>query len=79
MLYMESAVYNVYMQVTELFKDHPDLLDEFTRFLPVNSAAASEQYAQHPQSTSQRYDDRSAQMPPSRPLLLDKVTFPLPA
>lgn len=29
------------LQVEELFKEHPDLLDEFKRFLPDNSATAS--------------------------------------
>ncbi|CAL1392009.1 unnamed protein product [Linum trigynum] len=34
----------VYKEVAALFKDHPDLLDEFTRFLPDNSGTAVSQH-----------------------------------
>ncbi|KAL8171572.1 hypothetical protein V2J09_023376 [Rumex salicifolius] len=61
----------IYEEVSQLFKDHPDLLDEFTRFLPDTSAPASGQNAQHGRSSCHRYDDRSTQIP-SRQALLDK-------
>ncbi|GAB2299874.1 hypothetical protein Dimus_033925 [Dionaea muscipula] len=62
----------VYEEVSQLFEDHPDLLDEFTRFLPDNSSAVSGQQIQHDQSTYQHYDERNSAMPPSRQTLLDK-------
>ncbi|GMH19034.1 hypothetical protein Nepgr_020875 [Nepenthes gracilis] len=62
----------VYDEVSQLFEDHPDLLDEFTRFLPDNSSAVSVHHAQHGRNTFQRYDERSSAMPLSRQMHIDK-------
>ncbi|CAN0924410.1 Paired amphipathic helix protein Sin3-like 1 [Linum grandiflorum] len=62
----------VYREVAVLFKDHPDLLDEFTRFLPDNSGTAASQHAAPGPDTNQR----SAQHTPTtftlRPIHVDK-------
>ncbi|GAV73182.1 PAH domain-containing protein/Sin3_corepress domain-containing protein [Cephalotus follicularis] len=51
----------VYQEVAVLFEDHPDLLDEFTRFLPDNSATPSiPPYARH---SIQRFNERSTPKP----------------
>ncbi|GAB2288794.1 hypothetical protein Dimus_023105 [Dionaea muscipula] len=62
----------VYEEVSQLFEDHPDLLDEFKRFLPDNSLAVSGHYAQHGRSIFQRYDERSSVVPPSRQVSMEK-------
>ncbi|GAB4831786.1 hypothetical protein Ancab_005798 [Ancistrocladus abbreviatus] len=62
----------VYDEVSQLFEDHPDLLDEFKRFLPDNSSATSGHHVQHARSIFQRYDERSSAMPTSRQLQMDK-------
>ncbi|XP_022005412.1 paired amphipathic helix protein Sin3-like 2 isoform X1 [Helianthus annuus] len=60
-----KGINEVYSEVATLFDDHPDLLDEFTRFLPVASADASTHHAslRHPY---QRYDERSSAAVPLR-------------
>lgn len=59
------------MQVSQLFEDQPDLLEEFTRFLPDNSSAAA--VPQHVRSSLPRHDERSSAVPSSRQMHLDKV------
>ncbi|KAL2939201.1 Paired amphipathic helix protein Sin3-like 2 [Bienertia sinuspersici] len=59
----------VYDEVSQLFDDQPDLLDEFTRFLPDNSSSANVHHAQHGRSGLHRYDERSAAVPASRQML----------
>lgn len=36
----QKTIFEVYMEVANLFADHPDLLEEFVLFLPENEAAA---------------------------------------
>ncbi|KAL9226585.1 hypothetical protein vseg_002380 [Gypsophila vaccaria] len=62
----------VYEEVSQLFEDHPDLLDEFTRFLPDNSSSASIHHSQHARSNLLSYDERSSGVPISRPMHVDK-------
>ncbi|GAB4827456.1 hypothetical protein Ancab_034340 [Ancistrocladus abbreviatus] len=62
----------VYDEVSQLFEDHPDLLDEFRRFLPDTSSATSGHHAQHARNTFQRYDERSSAIPTSRQMHMDK-------
>ncbi|XP_071735041.1 paired amphipathic helix protein Sin3-like 2 isoform X1 [Rutidosis leptorrhynchoides] len=54
-----KGITEVYQEVATLFNDHPDLLDEFTRFLPDASAAASAHKASLKHS-HQRCDERSS-------------------
>jgi histone deacetylase complex regulatory component SIN3 len=37
----QHTIQDVYVQVATLFKDHPDLLEEFSQFLPDQSAQAA--------------------------------------
>lgn len=60
-------------QVSALFQDHPDLLGEFTHFLPDTSGTASIQVA--PSQRNSMLRDRSSAMPPMRQMLVDKVYF----
>ncbi|KVI02470.1 Histone deacetylase interacting [Cynara cardunculus var. scolymus] len=60
------------MQVATLFDDHPDLLDEFTRFLPDASAAASAHHASFLRQSYHRYDERSSVMAQLRHTQMDK-------
>ncbi|KAJ4826449.1 hypothetical protein Tsubulata_013641 [Turnera subulata] len=53
----------VYAEVAALFEDHPDLLDEFTRFLPDASAAAMAHNAPYGRNSSQRQNERNATAP----------------
>ncbi|KAI3808698.1 hypothetical protein L1987_24656 [Smallanthus sonchifolius] len=66
-----KGINEVYSEVASLFDDHPDLLDEFTRFLPDASAAASAHHASLRHSY-QRYDERSSAVVPLRPGQHDK-------
>lgn len=59
-------------QVAALFHDHPDLLVEFTHFLP-DTSAASTQYA--PSVRNPVHRERNSIVPPSRQILPDKVYF----
>ncbi|KAK1440829.1 hypothetical protein QVD17_06661 [Tagetes erecta] len=60
-----KGINEVYSEVASLFDDHPDLLDQFTRFLPDASAAASAHHASLRHS-HQRYDERSSVVAPLR-------------
>ncbi|KAK9071711.1 hypothetical protein SSX86_008140 [Deinandra increscens subsp. villosa] len=55
-----KGIIEVYSEVASLFDGHPDLLDDFTRFLPDASAAVL-------RHSYQRYDERSSAMVPLRP------------
>ncbi|GMH04285.1 hypothetical protein Nepgr_006124 [Nepenthes gracilis] len=61
----------VYDEVSQLFEDHLDLLDEFTRFLPDNSSSVPGQNAQHGRINFHRYDERSSAIPTSRQMPMD--------
>lgn len=70
-----KSIKDVYHEVAELFTDHPDLLDEFTRFLPDNSATASTaslQHMPHGRLSLYRYDERSSIMATPRQTQVDK-------
>lgn len=56
-----------------LFNDHPDLLDEFTRFLPDTSGAASAAQTSVGRPSFHRYEERSSAIPPLRQSHADKV------
>jgi histone deacetylase complex regulatory component SIN3 len=58
------------LQVAALFRDHHDLLLEFTHFLPDSSAAAS---ALFPSARNSAPRDRSSAMPTMRQMHVDKV------
>ncbi|ESQ41476.1 hypothetical protein EUTSA_v10012461mg [Eutrema salsugineum] len=60
----------VYNEVSTLFEDHLDLLEEFTRFLPESLAPHSA--AQLIRSQAQRYDDRGSGPPLVRRMLIEK-------
>ncbi|KAI3722352.1 hypothetical protein L2E82_33388 [Cichorium intybus] len=63
-----KGINEVYHEVASLFDDHPDLLDEFTRFLPDASAAASA----HQASLGRHAYERSSAAVPLRPGQVDK-------
>lgn len=65
------------MQVAALFDDHPDLLDEFIRFLPDASAVASAHNASVGRQLLNRYDERSSAVLAQRGTPMDKVIFTL--
>ncbi|CAA0820219.1 Paired amphipathic helix protein Sin3-like 1 [Striga hermonthica] len=60
-----KSITEVYREVAALFDDHPDLCDEFTRFLPDTQAAASTPYASFGR---QSYDEKSSALPTTRPV-----------
>ncbi|KAL0874369.1 hypothetical protein Bca101_024074 [Brassica carinata] len=67
----DKDITEVYNEVSTLFEDHLDLLEEFTRFLPESLAPHSA--AQLIRSQAQRYDDRRRSGPPSvHRMLIDK-------
>ncbi|XP_012568099.1 paired amphipathic helix protein Sin3-like 2 isoform X2 [Cicer arietinum] len=65
----------VYSEVATLFKDHEDLLDEFTRFLPDNSAAPSTQHAPFSRNSMQRFNERSSMAPMMRQMQVEKQRY----
>ncbi|XP_044489130.1 paired amphipathic helix protein Sin3-like 4 isoform X2 [Mangifera indica] len=65
-----KLITEVYQEVASLFQDHPDLLVEFTHFLPDSSASASTQYAHSGRTSLLR--DRSSAMPTMRQMHVDK-------
>ncbi|MFS8017316.1 putative transcription regulator Others family [Helianthus anomalus] len=67
-----KGINEVYQEVATLFYDHPDLLDEFTRFLPDASAAASAHHSSFLRQSYNRYDERSLAMAPRRHTQIDK-------
>ncbi|KAG2333907.1 hypothetical protein Bca52824_005087 [Brassica carinata] len=66
----DKDITEVYNEVSALFEDHLDLLEEFTRFLPESLAAHSA--AQLIRSQAQRYRDRGSGPPLVRPMLIEK-------
>ncbi|KAK9277386.1 hypothetical protein L1049_006929 [Liquidambar formosana] len=65
-----KSITEVYQEVAALFQDHPDLLVEFTHFLPDSSATASAQYA--PSGRNSLLRDRGSAMPTMRQMHVDK-------
>ncbi|GMI67047.1 SIN3-like 2 [Hibiscus trionum] len=62
----------VYSEVASLFEDHPDLLEEFTRFLPNSSAAPLTQQVTYGQNSTQRYNERSSATVTLRQIQMDR-------
>ncbi|EPS62222.1 hypothetical protein M569_12570, partial [Genlisea aurea] len=62
----------VYGEVATIFNDHPDLLDEFTRFLPDTSSTAALSHVSLSRHSFHRYDDRSSPLPAIRQSQTDK-------
>lgn len=62
-----KGINEVYHEVAALFDNHPDLLDDFTKFLPDASAAHNARQSSH------RYDERSAAIAPPKQAQIDKV------
>lgn len=65
-----KSITEVYQEVATLFKDHSDLLLEFTHFLPDTSSAASNMYPQSGRNSMLR--DRSSTMLSMRQMHVDK-------
>ncbi|XWS34893.1 hypothetical protein CRYUN_Cryun21dG0076100 [Craigia yunnanensis] len=65
-----KSITEVYREVAALFQDHPDLLLEFTHFLPDTSATPSNHYASSGRNTIPR--DRSSAIPTMRAVPADK-------
>ncbi|KAK6922109.1 Paired amphipathic helix [Dillenia turbinata] len=63
-----KSITEVYQEVAALFHDHPDLLVEFTHFLPDASAAASTQYA----ASGRNSAFRGSTVPTMRPMNGDR-------
>ncbi|KAK2998671.1 hypothetical protein RJ639_022795, partial [Escallonia herrerae] len=66
-----KGITEVYHEVAALFDDHPDLLEEFTRFLPDASATGSA-HVTIGRHTFHRHDERSSAVPSMRPANMDK-------
>ncbi|XP_024977517.1 paired amphipathic helix protein Sin3-like 2 isoform X2 [Cynara cardunculus var. scolymus] len=67
-----KGINEVYHEVAALFDDQPDLLDEFTRFLPDASAAATAHLASLGRHSYHRYDERSSAMATFKQPQMDK-------
>ncbi|WCJ21740.1 Paired amphipathic helix protein Sin3-like 4 [Euphorbia peplus] len=65
-----KSITEVYQEVASLFREHHDLLDEFTHFLPDNSATASAHLV--PSGRNSLLRDRTSAMPTVRQLHVDK-------
>ncbi|KAL2519477.1 Paired amphipathic helix protein Sin3-like 4 [Abeliophyllum distichum] len=67
-----KSITEVYQEVAALFQNHPDLLVEFTHFLPDTSGAASFHYAQPGRNHFLHQDDRNSPMTVARPMHVEK-------
>nr|XP_043616510.1 paired amphipathic helix protein Sin3-like 2 isoform X2 [Erigeron canadensis] len=67
-----KGINEVFHEVAALFEDQPDLLDEFTKFLPAASAAASAHRASLGRHSYNRHDERSSAMTPVKQVQMDK-------
>ncbi|PSS30420.1 Paired amphipathic helix protein Sin3-like [Actinidia chinensis var. chinensis] len=67
-----KGITEVYQEVAALFTDHPDLLEEFKRFLPDASATATAPHVPFGRHSFHRYDERSSAMATSRQAPMDK-------
>ncbi|XP_016559073.1 paired amphipathic helix protein Sin3-like 2 isoform X2 [Capsicum annuum] len=70
-----KGITEVYQEVASLFEDHPDLLDEFTRFLPDNSGTASATQTSFGCPSFHRYDEKGSAIPLLRQSHVDKQRF----
>ncbi|KAL3833187.1 hypothetical protein ACJIZ3_007923 [Penstemon smallii] len=69
-----KGITEVYQEVEVLFHDHPDLLDEFTRFLPDTSAAPSASLTSFGRHSSLHYDEKSSHI--DKRLRRDRIMDP---
>ena len=60
-----------FIQVAALFDGQPDLLDEFTKFLPDASASASAHRASLARQSNNRNDERSSALAPVKQVQID--------
>ncbi|CAA2982104.1 paired amphipathic helix Sin3-like 2 isoform X1 [Olea europaea subsp. europaea] len=67
-----KGIADVYDEVSALFSEHPDLLRQFTRFLPDTSTTASTALASFGRHSLHRFDERSSAMPTMRHSHVDK-------
>lgn len=67
-----KAIAEVYNEVSYLFRGHPDLLEEFTHFLPDAMAAARARNAQAHRAPILRYDEKSSSMTAARHMHAEK-------
>lgn len=67
-----KAIAEVYNEVSYLFRGHPDLLEEFTHFLPDAMAAARARNAQAHRDPILRYDDKSSSMMEAKHMHVEK-------
>ncbi|XP_010255489.1 PREDICTED: paired amphipathic helix protein Sin3-like 4 isoform X2 [Nelumbo nucifera] len=67
-----KSITEVYQEVATLFHDHPDLLSEFTHFLPDSSATVPTQHLPSGRNSFLRRDERSTAMPTLRQIHVDK-------
>ncbi|KAL9230128.1 hypothetical protein vseg_005517 [Gypsophila vaccaria] len=68
-----KTISEVYDEVSQLFEDHSDLLEEFTRFLPNNSSPATvHHFTLNGRSNLQSYDERAGALSTSQPMHVDK-------
>ncbi|KAL2528801.1 Paired amphipathic helix protein Sin3-like 2 [Forsythia ovata] len=67
-----KGITEVYQEVESLFDDHPDLLEEFTRFLPDSSATASAANAAFGRHSFHSYEEKTPVIPAMRQSNMDK-------
>ncbi|XP_010272120.1 PREDICTED: paired amphipathic helix protein Sin3-like 4 isoform X1 [Nelumbo nucifera] len=67
-----KSITEVYQEVATLFHEHPDLLSEFTHFLPDSSATVPTQHAPSGRNSFLRRDERCTAMPAFRQIHVDK-------
>nr|GEX08985.1 paired amphipathic helix protein Sin3-like 2 [Tanacetum cinerariifolium] len=66
-----KGINEVYREVAALFDGQPDLLDEFTRFLPDASAAASAHRASLARQSNNRNDEKSSALATVKQVQID--------
>ncbi|KAJ6423884.1 hypothetical protein OIU84_024789 [Salix udensis] len=68
----QKDINEVYSEVSALFEDHHDLLDEFARFLPDTSATPMTNTVPFARNSNQHYNERNSTAPSARQTQLDK-------
>lgn len=68
----------IIFQVSALFEDHHDLLDEFARFLPDTSATPITHTVPYARNSNQHYNERNSTAPSARQTQIDKVIAHIP-
>ncbi|KAI3720274.1 hypothetical protein L6452_21187 [Arctium lappa] len=67
-----KSISEVHQEVAALLHNQPDLLKEFTNFLPNSSAATSNHYVHSSRNHNPRHEDRSSPIGTIRPLHSEK-------